>query len=188
LQVKIESLICNKQCHFPFPYLLDDLRKEEYYPGFGVEHTAWINTVAAINDSYFLTGSNDTSIKLWSLKSLQNKGICSAVHSYMVHTDYVQKITVPRFNRDTFYSIALDKTVRKWDLNCGKADDLDPALIHLDVGTLYCGNNYSSYSLACDEKGHVVAFGSPEKVRVLVLTPLPSFLIISYDRLFVFSM
>mmetsp|Transcript_34060 Transcript_34060/g.55163 ORF Transcript_34060/g.55163 Transcript_34060/m.55163 type:complete len:577 (+) Transcript_34060:19-1749(+) len=77
-----------------------------------VGHDDCANVVRFLTDMVFVTGSDDSSIRVWDLRKFTES---SCVNTLSGHTSWVK--SVERVSADTIISCAFDATVREWDIN-----------------------------------------------------------------------
>ncbi|MCX8081748.1 MAG: WD40 repeat domain-containing protein [Bacteroidia bacterium] len=71
---------------------------------------AWTDCVIFLNDSIFLTGNHENTIKEWNFNNQQ------LLHIYKGHKDWVYDIEF-NSNNNCFYTCSMDKSLKVWDLN-----------------------------------------------------------------------
>jgi WD40 repeat protein len=75
-------------------------------------HPKKVNCVLQFDDSYILTGSNDKTIKCWSLDNINSN---KPVREYKGHTETIRCLL--KYDENTFISGSSDHTIRTWNIN-----------------------------------------------------------------------
>jgi WD40 repeat protein len=75
-------------------------------------HPKKITCVLQFNDKYILTGSNDKTIKCWSLDDINSS---EPVRVYKGHTEAIRCLL--KYDENTFISGSNDHTIRTWNIN-----------------------------------------------------------------------
>ncbi|CAF1004860.1 unnamed protein product [Brachionus calyciflorus] len=87
-------------------------------------HTAKICCFRTVDNDHFLSGSYDSTIKLWKISSLE------CIRTFVGHTEYISCLNLLRDSK-MFVSGSNDTTIKIWDLESG-----------LCLKTLICHQNY----------------------------------------------
>ncbi|EEP80395.1 conserved hypothetical protein [Uncinocarpus reesii 1704] len=119
-------------------------------------HTHWINDILlARNNSALVSGSSDSTVRLWRQDSEDLKIPVSLGR----HSDYVKCLASPRHHADWVASGGLDHKIYVWDLNGGGEK------LKIDVSGNGRTQKGSVYALA--SKKSILASGGPDSaVRV----------------------
>ena len=79
-------------------------------------HTHWVNSVAKLNETTIVSGSDDRTVRVWDLATKS----CVAVLNG--HTANVRSVAT--LNETTIISGSNDRTVRVWDLDIGRKNKI----------------------------------------------------------------
>ena len=109
-------------------------------------HSDWVNTVVATDDGRVVSGSKDTTLRIWSLQS----GKCERI--LQGHTDAVNSIALAPGRR--IVSASSDKTLRVWQVDTGSCEKI------LE------GHTRSVKAVVVTDDGHIVSGSEDKTVRI----------------------
>ncbi len=75
-------------------------------------HTEWVRSVAAVNATTVVSGSDDRTLRVWDLTTNTQSNPCTAVLNGHINTVF----SVAVLNATTVVSGSYDKMLRVWDL------------------------------------------------------------------------
>ncbi|CAF0861035.1 unnamed protein product [Brachionus calyciflorus] len=97
--------------HITFP--ANDLLNSEIKTNFLIGHTDVINCLCIVDKDHILSGSNDTTIKLWNILTLK------CVREFNGHFDFVNCLELFSTGK-MFFSGSDDTTIKLWDIESGE--------------------------------------------------------------------